>query len=109
MFVEVASGAGCKQNAIQHCFGIHRAFVPTNHFGWTVTAIFTLFVCPMSLVIVVEHPLAVDFQRLLPTSSDGEFGIGHSPKDIEMRLDIVLPSLSLLNPLFCDAKRFIDC
>src|SRR5258708_5636074 len=109
MLVEVAGIAGCKQDAVQHHFWIHRAFVPPKHLSWAMAAIFALFVGPVSLRVVVKHPLAVDCQCLLPTGRNSEFGVSHSPKDIEMCLNVVLPSLSLLNPLFFDAKRFIDC
>src|SRR5215471_14096080 len=109
VLVEVAGRAGCKQNTVQHRFRIHCPFVPPKDLSRAMATIFALLVCPVSLMVVVKHPLAMDLQCLLPTGCDSEFGIGHSAKDIEMRRDIVLPGLSLFNLLFCDTKRFIDC
>src|SRR5438132_1274179 len=49
VFVEIASVAGRKQDAVEDGFGIHRAFVPAKNFSGAMTPILTLFVRPMSL------------------------------------------------------------
>src|SRR5438270_6787576 len=80
MFVEVA---GRKQDAVENRFWIHLTFVPAKDLGGAMTPILALFVCPMSLAIVVGHPFAVRHNHPFPRGCQSEFGVGHSSDDVD--------------------------
>ncbi len=46
-------------------------------------------------------------QHLFPARGPRESGIGHFSSDLEVRLDIILPGLPLLDALFGDLQRRI--
>jgi hypothetical protein len=60
-----------------------------------------------ALYIVITHPGAVSGDHLFPGACPCELGICHFSDDIEMRLDVVLPSLPLLDLLFSDPQSGI--
>src|SRR5205807_9312 len=100
-----AGVAGGKQETVEDLWRVHGAFVPTHHLGGTVRAILALLVRPVALDIVILHPFAVRRDHLFPTRGLCKFGVGHTAYDVEVRLDVIFPSLSLVDALLFDAER----
>src|SRR6266566_5032566 len=95
-----------EQNTVKELRWVQRAFVPREDLKRAVTAVLTLFVCPVALHIVITHPLAVDGDHLFPRCGPCELGVCHFADDIEVSLDQILPGLPLLdaqlfNPQCC--------
>src|SRR6266852_6863523 len=96
-----------KENPVEDLFGNHGALVPANHLCRTVTPIFSLFVCPVPLRIVVPHPFSVNLLHFLPTPSLMEVKISHPSDDIEHCFYIILPRLFWINAQLFNAKCLI--
>src|SRR6266487_1937929 len=96
-----------KQNAAEHRFWVHGAFLPTQDGSGAMAAILTLFMCPMALGIVVMYPLSVDVGHLFPRACLHEFRVYHFSDDIEVCFYIVLPCLPFLDTLFSDPQSHI--
>src|SRR5215210_1418765 len=71
-------------------------------------AVFPVLVCPVPLGVVVFHPSLVRLHQLLPAFGLREVVVGHSPLDVERRLDVGLVRLSPLDLLFAYAQGGVD-
>src|SRR6266571_7532270 len=72
-----------------------------------MAAILPLFVRPMPLHLVIVQKCSVNGEHLFPARGPCELRVCHFSGDIEVRLDIVLPSLAWLDALFSDPQRGI--
>src|SRR5712692_5175260 len=108
MLIQPPDIPGGKQNATEHRFGVHCAGRASQDGGGAMTAILSLFMCEVSLHVVIIHPLLVNSSHLFPGACSCEFRVRHFSDGIEVRLDIILPCLPLLDLLFSHAQSCID-
>src|SRR6266536_528613 len=103
----MAGVAGREQDTVEDGGWVHRAFVPSDDRGWAMAAILTLLKHPMPLHVVIAHPGAVNGKHLFPARGPCELRVGHTPDNIEVCLDQILPGLSRFYALFVDRERGI--
>src|SRR5260221_8785183 len=72
-----------------------------------MAAILTALMCPMPLHIVIVYPGAVNGDHLFPARGPREPGICHFSGYVEVRFNVVLPSLPRLDALFADPESCI--
>ena len=81
---------------------------PAEHFGWGMSVVFAVPVRPMGLIVVIGDPPVMLYAHIFPGFRLFEVKISHSSLNIERRLDIAHPWLTLGDVLFADAQRFVD-
>src|SRR5712692_9300407 len=81
---------------------------PAEHFGWGISVVFAVPVRPMGLIVVIRDPPVMLNAHIFPGFGVFEVKISHSSLNIERRLDIAHPWLTLGDILFADTQRFVD-
>src|SRR5437763_3879490 len=73
-----------------------------------MAVVFALSMREMNLDVVIMYKLAVCFFDFIPTGCTIEIVIGETPHDPKVRLDVVLPGLARVDPLFTDVERLVN-
>ena len=81
---------------------------PAENFGWGVLVVFSMPMSPVRLIVVIGYRTIMLDAHVVPRFGLFEVKISHSALDIERRLDIAHPRLTLGDILFTYAQRFVN-
>ena len=99
MLIQASLEAGGVENAIQLRRLPVLSMDPAENFGWGVPVVFSMPMSPVRLIGVIGDPTIMLDAHLFPRFGLFEVKISHSALDIERRLDIAHPRLTLGNIL----------
>src|SRR6266496_2817928 len=106
--VEVTKKTGFVENAMQLLWGIGLASDPAQHFCRRISTILAVLVSIVGLIIVIGNPFPMGGKHSAPGSILGKIPVRKPSHQIELRLNQILPGLSLLNLHFLNGERLVD-
>src|SRR5467141_2110755 len=92
----------------QRTFTTRTSTFPTEDLCWRMTTIFSFLVCKVFLKIVIEDPLFMCSNQILPGLGRLEVPISHTSLYIKCTFYIVLPALPLLNFFLLNAQGLVN-
>lgn len=106
--IQRASEARRVEDAVQILRRNESPAHPRQDLGRAVPAILPVSMCPVHLVIEVDHPAIVCREQVGPGGGFSEVPIGHAALHVELRFNVGLPRLVSVDLQLGDAQRVVN-